>query len=383
MKDRFCKMVATLLTTGVLLTGCIENIEYKEDYSAETVQTDTDIDTTEDAGVDTTEESARPSDPSVQDPAQVYAQAISFLDRGDLQAAYGLFLTIRDYRNVEEYLSRFAFRSRVCLVYDDDSIFLEIFEYDSFGRVITEECLYDDGWRLKTQYYYNAYGQLVEQINPDGSIYTYEYDERGNNVRQRSSNGEEFILEYDENNNLVKETHKNGGQEDYSWVDLYTYDDQGRYVRHEFISSTTSFSFSETFRYDDKGNLLMIEYINGVYRSKTFAYDENGNCIREEWQYSDGGTHFYDYEYDSAGNLVVEQSPSERCTYTYDAQGNKTQMIVYENNGEIFKTDYRYDSYGNLLMVEQHYGDNTVRIYSKYQLYYDPYVQNDFRQLLK
>ena len=115
-----------------------------------------------------------------------------------------------------------------------------------------------------------------------------------------------------------------------------------------------------------------------------YPLDQNDQYITEYiGDFVPKNSNFFDYEYDSAGNLVVEQSSSGRCTYTYDAQGNKTQMIVYENNGEIFKTDYRYDSYGNLLMIEEHYDDNTVRIYSKYQLYYDPYVQNDFRQLLK
>jgi YD repeat-containing protein len=178
-------MVATLLTTSALLTGCIENIEYKEDYSAETVQTDTDIDTTEDAGVDTTEESARPSDPSVQDPAQVYAQAISFLDQGNLQGAYDLFLTIRDYRNVEEYLSRFSFKCQSQVTRYTGYTQMSNLIYDSFGRVISHTLVsthVDESFIISdtTQYSYHPSGHLAKQINSDGTVYTYEYDENGN-----------------------------------------------------------------------------------------------------------------------------------------------------------------------------------------------------------
>ena len=65
------------------------------------------------------------------------------LEKGSIEEAYRLFLTIRDFRDVSDYLSRFSFRYEKSVVQGPvREAHTSRTEYDSFGRMIFSETVY-------------------------------------------------------------------------------------------------------------------------------------------------------------------------------------------------------------------------------------------------
>ena len=65
-------------------------------------------------------------------------------------------------------------------------------DYNSFVR-----------W-LKTRTF-DQNGNIIRQVDPDGSERTYEYDQNGNKTRQVDSDGNRWSWEYDQKGNLIRQ----------------------------------------------------------------------------------------------------------------------------------------------------------------------------------
>lgn len=366
-----------------------------------------------------------PSTPSdlLEDATMRYNRALSLLDSGEVEQAYTLFLSIRDYGDVSDYLKRFCFRYEV----KEESNMIgqpyTYYEYDTYGKVTYErhasstdsgysyryeydqserltKCQYEShtGKQTVCLYEYDAGGNLIQETVRDGqtaTITTVEYDDRGNRIKVYGWNAT-VVLEYkyDDANNLLEEVVKdqNGTQTE---AFFYEYDSRGNLIR-----STLQYPSSQQtkiFQYDGQNRLISVktEYGDGTAWSlQKIEYDGEGNRQRtvnssfsEEYGYQ--VTSWKSWKYDEAGNVTEEL---EQCLdgilncrrYEYDGNGNCVKE-TYEMPAlnRIYVSLYQYDQWGNLLKKESSHTEGTVSYvgavynYRGYKLYYNPYPTQD------
>lgn len=111
--------------------------------------------------------------------------------------------------------------------------------------------------------------------------------------------------------------------------DYYFYNAQGQVVRHVFHTANVSGNFEVQnvyyYTFDDNGRLIHLE--NYQYRP---AYSD--------WKLSEETT----YEYDEAGNVLVEINSNKTYRYTYDADGNTTRCQVLVTGSDYMLEDITY-----------------------------------------
>ena len=297
--------------------------------------------------------------------ASDYRQAKALLEQGELAKAYGLLLSLGDYKDAEELLEHF------CFVPTEGSSTI----FCDWGQTPLSDCEYvftynEKGLLTKydragntTVYVYDEEGHLLEERltrscdeqgclseAPDtGSTHTtlYTYDEHGNRISMvRVRTDEEWEIwyyeeyTYDEKGNLLTETHFS---KDPNAADLpvelpfrqqlayaYAYDEEGRVIRKERTCE------------DDK---QVMEY----------RYDNAGLLLEERFTQNGGATVVTTYVYDEAGRILRSVSPEKEVTYTYDGHGNLTQkesLTASVGGYTSLSTDtyeYTYDERGNVI----------------------------------
>lgn len=284
--------------------------------------------------------------------ASDYRQAKALLEQGELAKAYGLLLSLGDYKDAEELLEHFCFvpTEASSTIFSDwgetpVSDCEHVFTYNEKG-LLTK---YDRAGNT-TVYVYDEQDRLLEErLTSTYHTHTtfYSYDERGNRtsmVRVRTDEEwevwyyEEYT--YDEKGNLLTETHFS---KDPNAADLpvelpfrqelayaYAYDEAGRVIRKERTCE------------DDK---QVMEY----------RYDNVGLLLEERFTQNGGATVVTAYVYDEAGRILRSVSPEKEVNYTYDGHGNLTQkesLTASVGGYTSLSTDtyeYTYDESGNVI----------------------------------
>lgn len=235
-------------------------------------------------------------------------------------------------------------------------------EYDRNGRVTAEI----DAEGGRTEFVFNASGQLTDETNPRGFTTRHFYDISGNKVRTEYADGSSETFAYDIVNNKTSETDRGGR------TTSFTYDTINRLVRTTYNDG----SFIEN-GYDAVGNVV----------SET---DENGNVTRYEFDEAGRKTAQVDalgnrleYSYDSNSNLIAQFDALGRVTgYEYDlldrriatvfADGTEKRttldavgQIVSEVDQAGNSTSFSYDSRGKLTAVTDALGGITAYEYDE------------------
>ena len=334
-----------------------------------------------------------------------YRAALDYLEKGNIEDAYDIFLSIKDYRNVNEYLERFSFKynTKMTLHSINRSVRTNYYEYNEYGKPTLELSFfsnysgvdsfvfeYDDNQNLLRNVHYTN-GDV------DDFLY-YTYDEEGRPISQeRKAYGTNFF-EYDDKGNMTKIfTHDKVLRE-------YMYDEEGR------VLSEIEGDSSKIYEYDSQGNCISIILSYGGVTSSAVAnqYDENGNLIRQQVTQSNGYSYSFEYEYDKNGNKIKDASyyPAGRFeifyfiydengnmteqrmedqdgfyssySYEYDSMGNRTKETWNQRSDIKSVTTYEYDGYGNLIKKTlsgetDSPDDYYVTTYTGYKLYYNPY----------
>lgn len=323
---------------------------------------------------------------------RLYNEALSLLDSSDVYGAYDIFLTISDYKDVSDYLSRFIFH----LEKSEEAGYTFVYKYDDSGRRISTELFYGENEKTFTNYIYDENGFLIQVDYYTGSLSEttiYKYDENGNPISQQSTHGnDDVFLEYDDNGNIIKVNNT-------FYILERKFDACGNLI--ESIRLETSDYKNDlqlldktVYEYNEHGDLIIsVTYEHGgpVFTTinQRFEYDENGNKIKCIKMKSDG-TEYIDteWEYDVKGNLVKDRScgtfdNEEYITwyYKYDETGNKIEaQRETDKNGITTRYYYEYDKYGNLLKMTcvdlSSLTENEVFSYT-YKLYYKPALASD------
>ena len=379
MKKRICLVLVVLMLASTLFVGCDEILPEDaptgEDTPADGANTPVD----------------EPSAEDLPDATKMtYDAALSCLEKGEIEEAYALFLSIPDYRDVSEHLERFVYR---------------------YGKQAT----HSSAGNSISYYQYNQYGQETEFIN--GNSMTYKsYDDKGKLLYEIAANGSKNSCTYDDCGLLIKNEHYSAYYNKIADYDTYSYNEDGKKIEQSYYVFD-ALSHRYTYEYDEAGRLIREHFFDrNVEQSVTeFAYDSSGNLISKKKSRDNGTCFLTQYTYNERGLLVLEEETSSnlemitRITKEYDENGNLTrrtyqyrddytQEYTYEYNdaGQRVKMTwtfedqltevetYEYDEHGNVTRKTWHrYADDgTVQSYSvydyfDYRLYYNPVSENE------
>ncbi len=202
----------------------------------------------------------------------------------------------------------------------------------------------------RTQYQYNALGQLTKvtypEIEGNSSSISYEYDSAGRRIKETDALGNTVEYKYDKLGWVTQiifadETSKKN-----------KYDSLGNKV--ETIDQN---GIITRYKYDNLGRLTTILQTEEGQEVKTsYTYNEIGQLVRV----TDAENRITKYEYDSLGRRIAVELPgSERTENVYDAVGNiiserdfNGNTIAYQRNTDIPEEDidvkYTYTPTGKI-----------------------------------
>ena len=217
-----------------------------------------------------------------------------------------------------------------------------------------------------TTYTYNAAGQVLTAVDPEGKTTTNAYNDYGYLIATTDRNGGYMSYAYDAKGRVITISSANGaGQTPFSVV-RYTYDDYGRTA----TAATDGMDDTVTYEYDWRGLLTKKTYGNGAYEAytyttagltltardvegvvTTYTYDDMGRVSTARVGAGSGAlTTAYAYLGGDGNGVrrVTVTDPEGRATTTwYDENGR----AVRQSGGGV-TVAYRYDYMGNQTVVE-------------------------------
>ncbi len=220
----------------------------------------------------------------------------------------------------------------------------ESFGYDAQGLPTT----YTSRRGSSIQYSYNERGQVTEKSYPGGKTIQYQYDAKGNLISAEDSETGTIVMQYDDRDFLTRISYPGG-----YWF-AFQYDDAGKRTRR-----TGHDGHILNYFHDDAGRLQRMTDGAGQELVR-YEYNKNNYLTKE---IKGNGTYTtYTYDTDSQLLHMVNYSPGgavqSRFDYTYDVNGNRTAMSTLEGT-----TSYQYDATGQLVGVTYPGGRHVVYDY--------------------
>ena len=318
--------------------------------------------------------------------AELYSEAVVLLEGGDLYGAYDIFLTIPEYEDVGEYLSRFSFHPEK-IVSDHESDYVEnytnttYYEYDEYGRLLSLISVDEGGEKYTISHIYDDRGNLVEDQYGGSTEYLYEYDDVGNVTKLTSpsysnpKHAYSIEIEHDENGNITKIIADNSitekkYNEDGKVIEIskyigspttvetryYEYNEHGDIIRNAYYENGKMISVSDTeWEYNEAGKpTKRVSTLDGETDERTeYTYYESG-ALKEELYFNGTDTEYaYKTEYDEKGNV-----------------SSRSNVTIY---GTYNTSYFEYDKYGNPIRMD---GYQIKITYFGYKLYYNPSPAN-------
>ena len=285
------------------------------------------------------------------------------------------------------------------------------YTYDGNGNRLTqtEYTETENGTEERTTcYVYDAAGDLVQTVDPDGNTTAIERNEKGQITAATDAQGRRTVYEYNSQGEVTRTVHADGTEETFAYdaesrvtesvnrlgqKTRYTYDKTGN-----LLQSTDSRGNTTTYTYDKNNNVLSVTAPTGAETAYTYdglgrntsITDAAGNVTKFTYnEYSflteteDARGNVTRYEYNKAGNRVRTTYPDGssvesgydgrgRITWQKNAAGTKTEY-TYDSADRLTKVanpasgtaSYTYDSAGNLSAVTDANGNVTAYAYDK------------------
>jgi len=246
---------------------------------------------------------------------------------------------------------------------------------------------------VEEKFWYNDYGQVIRQINPDGQVVVYEYWDSGPGLGQLRYMIEDFgglnlttETGYDEIGHLIWETDPNGN------TTYYEVDALG------WVSKKTApapFNYETHYTYDANGNCLMVQVQNLdenmvpdpdlPWITTTYDYDILNHMVSKTEDVTSTHQATTLYEYDHYGNLISLTHPEgNQERWVYDERNliyqhtrgvatpeESTETFTFDENrnlveyqsGEGYITSYQYDGYDREVLKTDPMGNTTETTY--------------------
>lgn len=215
-------------------------------------------------------------------------------------------------------------------------------------------------------YTYNEFGQILTETDPLGNVTTYTYDPRFQKIATITDpRGNIWTNTYDENGNLVTIT------DPLSCTTTMTYNEKG-----QVLTETDGEGYTFTYEYDASGNQTKIIDPDG--NETVMTYDALGRLLTK----TDARGNTWTNTYDLMGRIVdIEDPLGNHATFTYDGEGNRITATDYSGNTSTFAYDaegrkisqtdadgntvtFTYDAVGNMLSRTDALGNTTSWTYN-------------------
>ncbi|WP_428243672.1 DUF6531 domain-containing protein, partial [Gynuella sp.] len=245
------------------------------------------------------------------------------------------------------------------------TLFTTTMTYDEHQNLIQKT---DPGGDM-TRYEYDAYGNVSRQIvyldssdlnNPETQQITqYFYDAFGNNIETVDPEGVHTFNRYDHFGNLVEKIDGNGG------VTSYRYDADNR-----LLSMTDPEGNTTSYTYDAVGNRISITDANGHTTIRIYDLNNRLVSVIETSATVDEPSHVSRYYYDIVGNQTkVIDAEGRVTTYQYNTRNELLEVTTPvvkngQDNAVQYTTHYQYDGLGNRISVEDNNGALTEFVYN-------------------
>ncbi|CAN7676997.1 RHS repeat-associated core domain-containing protein [Pseudomonas brassicacearum] len=273
-------------------------------------------------------------------------------------------------------------RGDVIVLIDPDGRRTE-YAYDAHGQLLATYA--PDGGEHR--FTWSRLGQLTEEILPDGGRRCFSYDALGRLLSRQDEHGALTHYQWDAVGRLLQVTLPNGATRTWRY-NAYgkvtaECDEQGRVTRYEYaddlhlVSRRLNPDGSELkYRYDsarlllteienESGEKYQLDYTpNGLIRQQVgfdgqrtaYAYGLNGHLLEKTEHGEDGSQRLTQYQRDAAGRLRVKTLPDgQAIEYRYDELGR----LVHVNDGSDHPLAFEYDAQDRL--VCEHQGWGTLR----------------------
>jgi RHS repeat-associated protein len=183
----------------------------------------------------------------------------------------------------------------------------------------------------ETVYSYDAVGNLVKTVLPNGVVESRVYDELNRLEFLENLSGDAVVSSYDyeldDVGNRVAVTEHDGRRVEYDYDSLY------RLIEEKVVGEGTT-----GYVYDDVGNRL--QKVDSV--ETTYRYDDNDQLVEET-----SGGEVVVYEYDDNGNTISRTSGGEETVYVWDDRNRLVEVRFAD--GKV--VGYGYDD-GNIRVSE-------------------------------
>jgi len=207
--------------------------------------------------------------------------------------------------------------------------------YDSDSKVSrVEKFIYSDGRLMKSEMLYHTR--------------TYKYDPSGKLTS---------INEINRQPGQISAPNANVPGKENKSIYQFIYNENDRLIeKQQFDSKGTEVAITR-FRYDDIGRLVKEESISDDYKEwYDYSYDSNGNLNEKKWSDSDEGIlEKVTFVYENSVKThefwenFAEGEIEGKITYTFE-KGNEKEVVETDDSGNIDATwfyQYKYDSFDN------------------------------------
>lgn len=207
---------------------------------------------------------------------------------------------------------------------------------------------------LKRETTYNADGTEDSRTK-----YTYE---NGLLVKKRYFIGGEgatmSVYTYDENGRLIETQNTFDKAPSNNWTTTYDYDTEGRVIRELYTLDSGQIKGEHLTEYDEKGRVIRYENLSSI---TTYTYGKHDSYVSQQVYKEEDRVYKVEVFMDERGNIL------RRCAYendewisesiiTYNEEGQRTEFESLDSSGGHYRFVYEYEN-GTLVRATTYNGD--------------------------
>ena len=200
---------------------------------------------------------------------------------------------------------------------------------------------------LKREITYNADGTEDSRTK-----YTYE---NGLLVKMRYFIGGEgatmSVYTYDENGRLIETKNTFDKAPSNNWTTTYDYDTAGRVIRELYTLDSGQIKGEHLTEYDEKGRVIRYENLSSI---TTYTYGEHDSYVSQQVYKEEDRVYKVEVLMDERGNII------RRCAYENDEWISES-IITYNEKGQRTEFESRDSSGGHYRSVSEYENGNLVR----------------------